>query len=87
MKTIPIYILFLVGIFLAVKSYIFEPDSGIGITTEKKDKGYSRWAKDKEIKTSLQESTSSEVDLVIDDIEHLLIQLQQKLDDLRNHNK
>ena len=50
-KTIPIYLLFLVGIFLAVKSYIFEPDSGIGITTEKKDKGYSRWAKDKEIQT------------------------------------
>lgn len=42
---------------------------------------------DKEIKTSLQESTSDGVDLVIDDIEHLLIQLQQKLDDLRNHNK
>ena len=47
--TIPLYILFLGGIFFAVKSYIFEPDEGIGITTEKKDKGYSRWAKEKEI--------------------------------------
>ena len=47
--TIPLYIIFLGGIFFAVKSYIFEPDEGIGITTEKKDKGYSRWAKEKEI--------------------------------------
>ena len=47
--TVPLYLLFLGGIFFAVKSYIFEPDEGIGITTEKKDKGYSRWAKEKEI--------------------------------------
>ena len=26
---------------------------GFGITTEKKDKGYSRWAKDKEIQQEL----------------------------------
>lgn len=42
---------------------------------------------DKDIKVSLQESTSStEVDRLIDDIEHLIIQLQQKLDDLRTRN-
>ena len=48
-KTVPIYLIFLIGIFFTVKDYIFEPDSGIGITTEKKDKGYSRWAKDREV--------------------------------------
>lgn len=34
---------------ISVSSSIFEFDKGIGITTDKKDKGYSRWAKDKEI--------------------------------------
>ena len=50
-KTIPIYLIFLLAIFFSVKDYIFEADKGIGITTEKKDKGYSRWAKDREIQT------------------------------------
>ena len=35
---------------ISVKSYFFEMEKGIGFTSEKKDKGYSRWAKEKEIK-------------------------------------
>ncbi|MBQ6477676.1 MAG: type IV secretory system conjugative DNA transfer family protein [Bacilli bacterium] len=45
---------FVLGIILfSVKSYIFDRDKGIGLTTEKKDKGYSRWAKDREIKNDI----------------------------------
>lgn len=52
--TIVLYLLILIGIFISVSSYFFEREKGIGITTQKKDKGYSRWAKDKEIKEELQ---------------------------------
>lgn len=48
-STIGFYILALAGITFSVKSYIFEFDKGVGFTTQKKDKGYSRWSKDKEI--------------------------------------
>ena len=43
----------LAALFISVSSYFFEREKGLGITTEKKDKGYSRWAKDKEIKEEL----------------------------------
>ena len=52
--TILLYILLLGGLFLSVSSYFFEREKGIGITTEKKDKGYSRWAKEKEIQEELE---------------------------------
>ena len=48
--TLLIYFLALVGMLVSVKSYFFEMEKGFGFTSEKKDKGYSRWAKDKEIK-------------------------------------
>jgi len=48
--TLLIYFLALIGMLVSVKSYFFEMEKGFGFTTEKKDKGYSRWAKDKEIK-------------------------------------
>ena len=48
-STIVFYILALAGIIFSVKSYIFEFDKGVGFTTQKKDKGYSRWSKEKEI--------------------------------------
>ena len=47
--TITFYIIALVGLFVSVGSYFFEWDKGFGITTDKKDKGYSRWSKEKEI--------------------------------------
>ncbi len=52
--TLIIYFVALIGMFISVKSYFFEMEKGIGITTEKKDKGYSRWAKDKEIEEELK---------------------------------
>ena len=74
--TMVFYILFLVGIFISVSSYFFERDEGVGFTTSKKDKGYSRWAKEKEIKKELkyvdptaQKSNAAGVPLIIKDNE------------------
>ncbi len=53
LATIVFFILALVGIFVGVGSYFFEREKGFGITMDKKDKGYSRWAKEKEMKTEL----------------------------------
>ena len=53
-STLSIYILALLGIFASVSSLFFEREKGVGLTTEKKDKGYSRWAKEKEIKEELE---------------------------------
>ena len=52
--TILVYLVAIVGLLISVKSYFFEMEKGIGFSTEKKDKGYSRWAKDKEIKEELK---------------------------------
>ena len=51
--TLTFYFLALGGLLVSVSSYFFEREKGFGITTDKKDKGYSRWAKDKEIKEEL----------------------------------
>ena len=51
--TIVFYLLALLGLFASVSSWFFDREKGFGITTDKKDKGYSRWAKDKEIKEEL----------------------------------
>ena len=51
--TIILFILILLVIIISVSSRIFEFDKGVGFTTGKKDKGYSRWAKEKEMKTEL----------------------------------
>lgn len=48
--TLVFYIIFLAAIFMSVSSYFFERESGIGFSTEKSSKGYSRWSKEKEIK-------------------------------------
>ncbi len=46
----------LAGVFLSVKSYFFDRDKGVGISTQKKkESGYARWATDKEIKKELTE--------------------------------
>ena len=39
----------------SVSSYFFEREKGFGFTTKKKDKGYSRWCKEKEMKKTLVE--------------------------------
>jgi len=44
----------LIGLFLAVKSYIFDHEKGFGLSVgSKKEKGYSRWATDKEFQKGL----------------------------------
>lgn len=53
-STIVLYIVSLLGLFASVSSMFFEREKGFGITTDKKDKGYSRWAKDKELKEELE---------------------------------
>ncbi len=52
-STLLFYFLFLAGLFISASSTFFEREKGFGITTNKKDKGYSRWAKDKEIQEEL----------------------------------
>lgn len=47
--TFVFYFLALAGIFMSVSSYFFEREKGFGFSSEKTSKGYSRWAKEKEI--------------------------------------
>lgn len=50
--TIVLFIIFLVVIFTSVSSYIFDRKKGIGFEIgEKESKGYSRWCKEKEMKS------------------------------------
>ena len=74
--TLVFYFLALGGLLVSVSSYFFEREKGFGITTDKKDKGYSRWAKDKEIKSELdrveikqENSTSAGVPLILNENE------------------
>lgn len=74
--TLIIYFVALIGMLVSVKSYFFEMEKGIGFTTEKKDKGYSRWAKDKEMKAELvmvtpeqEASEAAGVPLILNDKE------------------
>ncbi len=51
--TLVFFLLALIAIFTAVSSYFFDREKGFGIATTKKDKGYSRWCKDSEMKKDL----------------------------------
>ena len=53
--TFTLFLIALVGIFTAVGSYFFDREKGFGFSTKKKDKGYSRWCKDGEMKKTLKE--------------------------------
>lgn len=48
--TMVFYLVALIGIMASVSSLFFEREKGFGITTKKKDKGYSRWASETEMK-------------------------------------
>ena len=55
MATITLFIMSLVGIFMAVSSYIFDRESGFGFGVgSKKNDGYARWAKKNEVKKQLK---------------------------------
>ena len=58
--TLFIFLLFLIGIIFSVSSYIFDREKGFGFTTKKKDKGYSRWCSEKEMKKTVKEVDPSE---------------------------
>ena len=50
LTTIVLFLLFFAGIFMSVSSYFFDRESGFGFSMgSKSDKGYSRWAKEKEM--------------------------------------
>lgn len=52
--TMVFYLAAMIGIFTSVSSYFFEREKGFGIEAgTKKDKGYNRWAIDKEFKKDL----------------------------------
>ena len=53
--TLMLFGLILAGVFVSVGSYFFDREKGIGFSSQKKDKGYSRWCKDKEMKATLFE--------------------------------
>jgi len=53
--TLVFYFSALILLFLSVSSYFFDREEGFGLSMGKKDKGYSRWAKDKEMKAVLKE--------------------------------
>lgn len=54
MSTLVFYLIALGILLFSVKSTFFEMDKGVGFSLEKKDKGYSRWAKDREIQEELE---------------------------------
>lgn len=53
--TMVLFLIALIGVFASVSSHFFEREKGLGFAAgPKKDKGYSRWATDKEMKTKLK---------------------------------
>jgi len=52
--TLVLFFLALLGIFGAVSSYIFDRETGFGLTFNKNEKGYARWAKKNEVKKQLK---------------------------------
>lgn len=53
--TMIVYISILILVFTSVSSYFFDREKGFGISTSpKKEKGYSRWSTDKEMKKNLK---------------------------------
>ena len=51
--TLVFYFIALVALIASCKSYFFDREDGLGLSSSKKTKGYSRWAKDKEMKKEL----------------------------------
>ena len=84
--TISLFVLILLGVCFSVSSYFFDREKGFGVTTSKKDKGYSRWCKDKEMKATLYE-----IDPAAESIEHAGIAIindgkKMWVDDGEGHN-
>lgn len=74
--TLIFYLLSLLGLIASVSSRFFDMEKGVGFSTEKKNKGYSRWSKEKEMKEELsyitplqKKSTVAGVPLILKDNE------------------
>lgn len=53
--TMVFYLIALIAVIASVSSYFFEREKGVGFKmSPKEEKGYSRWAKDKELKSELK---------------------------------
>ena len=52
--TVILYLIALIAIIVSVNSYFFDREKGFGILTDKKSKGFSRWAKKDEMKKVLK---------------------------------
>ena len=53
--TIAVFVIVVIAIFFSVSSYIFDKEKGMGFALkfgDKEEKGYSRWSKEKEMKTA-----------------------------------
>ena len=85
-STIFIYLLFLLGLFASVSSMFFESEKGFGITTDKKDKGYSRWAKEKEIKEELEMVEVKQTDSKVSGVPLILNEEEMWVDNSEYHS-
>jgi len=64
LSTIVFYVFALIGIIIAAASYFWEREKGFGFELGKSSKdGYSRWAKDEEIKKGLKEINITEKEI------------------------
>lgn len=53
--TLLLFVVFLIIIFASISSHIFEFEKGVGLSLgEKDEKGYTRWAREKELKKELK---------------------------------
>ena len=50
--TLMLFCLMLFGVMFSVGSYFFEREEGVGFSTQKNEKGYARWCKEKEMKAT-----------------------------------
>ena len=52
--TFTFYIIALIGLIASCKSYFFDTEEGFGVSLTQKTKGYSRWARESEMKKELK---------------------------------
>ena len=58
--TLVFYIIALIGLLASSKSYFFDREEGFGFGATKKSKGYSRWARNNEMKAELKKVIPTE---------------------------
>lgn len=83
--TLVFYLLALFGLIISVSSRFFEMEKGIGFSTEKKNKGYSRWAKEKEMKEELSMVTPTQKKSKVAGVPIILKDNESWIDDSEYH--